>query len=121
MSQLAPITLDDGTTIYIEAAERNDVPTDLVETESGEPAEPGRVSKGALTMGIQRQLPTVKNTITQYTRYVLNAFKELGSGNLDKVNLQFGLKIAGSSGIPYITEGSAEANLQITVECSFKD
>ncbi|MEM9093036.1 MAG: CU044_2847 family protein, partial [Cyanobacteria bacterium P01_F01_bin.53] len=25
------------------------------------------------------------------------------------------------SGLPYITEGSAEANLQITVECSFKD
>ncbi|MEO1179736.1 MAG: CU044_2847 family protein, partial [Cyanobacteria bacterium J06636_28] len=80
----------------------------------------GRVSKGVLSSGLQRQLPTVKNTITQYTRYVLNAFKELGSGNVDKVNLVFGLKIAGSSGVPYITEGSAEANLQITVECSFK-
>ena len=116
MSQLAPITLDDGTTIYIEAAERHDVPdapTD--ETASG------RVAKGALSMGLQRQLPTVKNTITQYTRYVLDAFRELGGGNVDKVNLEFGLKIAGSSGIPYITEGSAEANLQITVECSFND
>lgn len=117
MSQLAPITLDDGTTIYIEAAERSDIPS-VPPTD-----EPGgtRVSKGALSVGLQRQLPTVKNTITQYTRYVLNAFRELGSGNVDKVNLQFGLKIAGSSGVPYITEGSAEANLQITVECSFKD
>jgi hypothetical protein len=115
MSQLAPITLDDGTTIYIEAAERNDVPNTPISGESG------RVSKGAISSGMQRQLPSVKNTITQYTRYVLNAFKELGSGNVDKVNLEFGLKIAGSSGIPYITEGSAEANLQITVECSFKD
>ncbi|MBT9317847.1 CU044_2847 family protein [Leptothoe spongobia] len=115
MSQLAPITLDDGTIIYIEAAERSDVPSTPTNDESG------RVSKGALSSGIQRQLPSVKNTITQYTRYVLNAFKELGSGNVDKVNLVFGLKIAGSSGIPYITEGSAEANLQITVECSFKD
>ncbi|ESA32730.1 hypothetical protein N836_25785 [Leptolyngbya sp. Heron Island J] len=116
MSQLAPIVLEDGTTIYIEAADRTDVPSAPV----GE-AESGRVSKGALSASMQRQLPTVKNTITQYTRYVLNAFKELGSGNVDKVNLEFGLKIAGSSGIPYITEGSAEANLQITVECSFKD
>ena len=113
MSQLAPITLDDGTTIYIEAAERRDVPSTQPES--------GRGSKGVLSSGLQRQLPTVKNTITQYTRYVLNAFKELGSGNVDKVNLVFGLKIAGSSGVPYITEGSAEANLQITVECSFKD
>ena len=112
MSQLAPITLDDGTTIYIEADERSDVPSTQPES--------GRVSKGVLSSGLQRQLPTVKNTITQYTRYVLNAFKELGSGNVDKVNLVFGLKIAGSSGVPYITEGSAEANLQITVECSFK-
>lgn len=116
MSQLAPITLDDGTTIYIEAAERSDVPS------APEPGtQTGRVSKGAFSVAVQRQLPTVKNTITQYTRYVLNAFKELGSGNVDRVNLVFGLKIAGSSGIPYITEGSAEANLQITVECSFKD
>ena len=115
MSQLAPITLDDGTTIYIEAAERSDVPAPPAEEPSG------RVAKGALSSGLQRQLPTVKNTITQYTRYVLNAFREMGSGNVDKVNLEFGLKIAGSSGIPYITEGSAEANLQITVECSFKD
>ncbi len=115
MSQLAPITLDDGTIIYIEAAERSDVPAPSSSGESG------RVSKGAVSAGIQRQLPSVKNTITQYTRYVLNAFRELGSGNVDKVNLVFGLKIAGSSGIPYITEGSAEANLQITVECSFKD
>lgn len=114
MSQLAPITLDDGTTIYIEAADRSDVPSPPVN-------ESGRVAKGAFSAGIQRQLPTVKNTITQYTRYVLNAFKDMGSGNVDKVNLEFGLKIAGSSGIPYITEGSAEANLQITVECSFKD
>lgn len=116
MSQLAPIVLEDGTTIYIEAADRSDLPNPpIVE------AEPGRVSKGGISTGMQRQLPTVKNTITQYTRYVLNAFKELGSGNVDKVNLEFGLKIAGSSGIPYITEGSAEANLQITVECSFKN
>lgn len=117
MSQLAPIVLEDGTTIYIEAA-------DHAPSAPGVPvkeAESGRVSKGALSAGMQRQLPTVKNTITQYTRYVLNAFRELGSGNVDKVNLEFGLKIAGSSGIPYITEGSAEANLQITVECSFKN
>ena len=115
MTQLAPITLDDGTTIYIEAADRNDVPAPVNTGESG------RVAKGALASGIQQQLPTVKNTITQYTRYVLNAFQDLGNGNVDKVNLEFGLKIAGSAGIPYITEGSAEANLQITVECSFKD
>ena len=117
MSQLAPILLEDGTTIYIEAADGHELPSET----TPEPKEPGRVSKGAFSLGIQRQLPTVKTTITQYTRYVLNAFKELGSGNVDKVILEFGLKIAGSSGIPYITEGSAEANLQITVECSFKD
>lgn len=118
MTQLAPITLDDGTTIYIEAADRNDVPSG---TANGTSGESGRVSKGVLSSGMKRQLPTVKHTITQYTRYVLNAFEELGSGNVDKVNLAFGLKIAGSSGIPYITEGNVEANLQITVECSFND
>ncbi|WP_227873373.1 CU044_2847 family protein [Aphanothece sacrum] len=29
------------------------------------------------------------------------------------------LKVAAKSGIPYVTEGSGESHIKITVECSF--
>jgi hypothetical protein len=114
MSQLTPITLDDGTIIYIEAADRPEL-TDL-EAVSGEIQ---RTAKGASTNRLNQNFETIKGTITSYTRYTLNAFRELGSANVDKVTLEFGLMVAGRAGVPYITEGTAECNLKITVECSF--
>ena len=59
-------------------------------------------------------------TTSSYAHYTLDAFRKAGNANVDKVTLEFGVKIAGSAGIPYITEGSAEGNFKITVECSFK-
>ncbi|MGL5941807.1 MAG: CU044_2847 family protein [Waterburya sp.] len=35
--------------------------------------------------------------------------------------LHFNLNFAKSCGIPYVTEGSAESHLKITVECSFPE
>lgn len=51
----------------------------------------------------------------------LNAFKEMTMANVDKVTLEFGIKVAGEGGVAYITKGSGECNLKITVECSFGD
>ncbi|MBD2305435.1 hypothetical protein H6G17_07900 [Chroococcidiopsis sp. FACHB-1243] len=39
--------------------------------------------------------------------------------NVDKVTLEFGIKVAGEAGIPYVTKGTTQSNLKITVECSF--
>jgi len=41
------------------------------------------------------------------------------TANVDKVTLEFGIKVAGEMGVPYVTKGTAESNLKITVECSF--
>ena len=40
-------------------------------------------------------------------------------GIVDKVTLQFGIRVGGEAGVPYVTKGTAESNLSITVECSF--
>ena len=45
--------------------------------------------------------------------------KMMATANVDKVTLEFGVKVAGEGGVPYITKGSGECNLKITVECSF--
>jgi hypothetical protein len=51
----------------------------------------------------------------------LNAFRDLAGANVDKVTLEFGIKVGGEAGIPYVTKGTAESNIKITVECSFPD
>ena len=115
MTQLAPLTLDDGTVIYIEAADDIDALSLVVPTP---PEETTRTSKGASEQVI-RHFQAMQGTIRAYTHYTLNAFKQVGAANVDKVTLEFGVKVAGEAGVPYVTKGTADANLKITVECSF--
>jgi Trypsin-co-occurring domain 1 len=105
MTQLAPIKLADGTLIWIEST---DVTTPSEQGLQGDDFPPQI-----------RQLQTVEDTIRAYTNYTLNAFKTVANANIDRVVLEFGIRVGGESGIPYITKGTAESNLKITVDCSF--
>lgn len=122
MTQLAPIRLDDGTVIYIEATD-DIAPPLLVADDSQEEVmrEFRRVPKGVPE--VQRQMvqnfQAIEGTIRAYTTYTLNAFRQVAIANIDKVTLEFGIKVGGEMGVPYITKGAAESNLKITVECSF--
>ena len=49
----------------------------------------------------------------------VSAFRNLGAADVQEVNLKFGVKLGGKAGIPYITEGSAESNLEISIKCTF--
>lgn len=60
-----------------------------------------------------------RQMIRTYTAYALSAFKDFGAAEIEEVTLKFGLKLGGKAGIPYITEGSAESNLEIEVKCKF--
>ncbi len=128
MVQLAPVKLDDGTTIYIEASDdvktsKEDVKTPRTEEtvfRGGSRSEESFVPKGGIEKAIQH-FNAIEGTIRSYTTYTLNAFKELAVANVEKVTLEFGIKVGGEAGIPYVTKGTAESNLKITVECSFPD
>lgn len=52
-----------------------------------------------------------------YAQYALSAFKDFGAAEIEEVTLKFGLKLGGKTGIPYITEGTADANLEIELKC----
>lgn len=149
MSQLAPLQLDDGTLIYIEATEDHAMvarrgplvavadpvlaDSALAESESA-PVEPARVGKGwhnsarvlqgaAIAPAHHRpQFQAIERTIQGYTQHTLNAFRQAalsGLSNVDKVTLEFGIQLSGEMGIPYITKGAAASNIKVTVECSF--
>ena len=123
MTEITQIQMDDGTIIWIEAAE--DVKTAPIKvTEPTEEEEEGLSGKGELSpSALQKQavknFQAIQTTIRAYTNYTLNAFKQVAIANVDKVTLEFGIKIGGETGIPYVTKGTAESNLKITVECSF--
>jgi hypothetical protein len=65
------------------------------------------------------KMQEARQMIRGYALYALGAFKDFGAAEIEEVKLKFGLKIGGKAGIPYITEGSAESNLEIEVKCKF--
>lgn len=118
MTKLTPVELDDGTMIYVEATENIDRP-DTEMTRSSK--EQTLTAKGPGLQSAIQQFKSIEGTIRAYSQHTLNAFKDLAVANVDKVTLEFGVKIGGEVGIPYVTKGTAESNLKITVTCSFPD
>ncbi|MEH1818199.1 MAG: CU044_2847 family protein [Nostoc sp.] len=67
------------------------------------------------------KIEEVHHQIRAYTKYAIGAFKNLGTAEVEEITLKFGLKIGGKTGIPFITEGSAESNFEIEVKCKFPE
>ncbi len=129
MKKLTPIELEDGTVIYMEVKEDVELVSEETKVDEGE-RELTRVDLGKEEKGwggqtkspqeqIRQSFQAIEGTIRAYTNHTLNAFRQVGSGNIDKVTLEFGIKVGGKAGIPYVTEGSADSHLKIVVECSF--
>lgn len=144
MAQLVPITLEDGSEIYIEADEASGVVnTDLAtpcdddeETVrggqkgwggnggsrgfTGMPGQSESPSRTGTAIAAAQSFKALEGTIRTYTSQTMRAFQEMSdSHNIDKVTLQFGIRIGAEAGLPYVTKGLAESNLSVTVECSF--
>ncbi|WP_017299259.1 CU044_2847 family protein [Nodosilinea nodulosa] len=125
MTQLVPIRLDDGTEIYMEATDDVVAPDSVAPLSADPYAETTRTAKGwssanqAAQVHAAQSFKAIEGTIRTYTSYTMNAFKDMATANVEKVTLEFGLKVGGEAGVPYVTKGTAESNLKITVECSF--
>ncbi len=148
MAQLVPIQLEDGTEIYVESTEdintapdtalANSEPEEMVRggqkggwpsgsrgfngmpggyTSEQDSNHTGLANKSAIAAA--QSFKAIEGTIRTYTNQTLNAFRGMSGGNIDKVTLEFGIRLSGEAGVPYVTKGTAESNLSITVECSF--
>lgn len=119
MGQLTPITLDDGTTIYIEAIE-NTASGILVPDKPIGTSDPKR---GLFTDEPQKQITqnfqAIEHTIRAYTLYTLNAFKGAAIAEVSEVTLKFGINISSEAGVPYIANAKGGCNLEINVKCQF--
>ncbi len=75
-------------------------------------------SKGMQDVAIA-SMQEIHKYIRIYTKYAIGAFKNFAEVEIEEINLKFGIKIAGKTGIPMLTEGSGEANFNIEVKCKF--
>ena len=64
-------------------------------------------------------LKKVHSTIRGYAKYAIGAFVNFGLAEVEEMNLEFNLKIAGKAGLPVLTEASAEGSFKIQVKCKF--
>ena len=46
----------------------------------------------------------IEGTIRAYTNSTLSAFKDMAHANVDKVTLQFGIRVGGEAGVPYVDQ-----------------
>ena len=121
-TKLTALRLDEDTIIYIEATEDLEVPDVVTSSTSDADREEEEAPSGkGVKEDFKKHLIDIQSTIFAYTNYSLAAFKKVAIANVDKVVLEFGIEIAGESGIPYVTKGSAKSNLKIQVHCSFTD
>ncbi|VXD17774.1 conserved hypothetical protein [Planktothrix serta PCC 8927] len=65
------------------------------------------------------QLQHARHLIRVYSTMAVSAFKDFGAAEIEEVTLKFAIKMGGKAGIPYISEGSAESNLEVQVKCKF--
>jgi len=102
------VVKDDGEEyeFYIEPGEMADV----------EPDEDGDYRDINLpTIDMQK----VHRTIRGYAKYAIGAFINFGFAEVEEMNLEFNLKIAGKAGMPVLAESSAEGTFKIQVKCKF--
>jgi hypothetical protein len=114
MPEVQRLLIQDGNEtyeIYVEA----DITANLPES-SDDDDRPGAKD---FRKDVQVNMEKARQVIRGYTLYVLSAFKNFGAAEIEEVNLKFGLKFSGTAGIPYITKGSAENNVEIEVKCKF--
>lgn len=114
MSELQRLLIQDGNETYEIYVEAKESPT-VAPSTSGT-AIPGAKSAADVAIAKMQQ---ARQMIRGYAMYALSAFKDFGAAEIEEVTLKFGLKLGGKAGIPYITEGSTESNLEIQVKCKF--
>lgn len=119
MAELVPIKLNEQTIIYIEASEGMKVaPVTQKDLSEGDLEE---YDFSRSQQKVLQSFEAIKETIATYTNYALESFREVATANVDKVTLEFGIKVGGEAGVPYVTKGTVDSNLKITVECSFPE
>ncbi len=117
MAEVQRLVIEEDGELYEIFVETKTEPT-VTESNTGSGKRPGEMG---IVDDAQVKMQQARSMIRGYTSYVLSAFKDFGTANVEEVSLKFGLKFSAKAGIPYITEGSSDCNLEISVKCTFPE
>ncbi|RAM48000.1 MAG: hypothetical protein C6Y22_30335 [Hapalosiphonaceae cyanobacterium JJU2] len=112
MSEIQRLLIQEGDDIYEVYVEAETTSLPEPSTGNRRPGEKGGVKDLV-------DLDKARNVIRGYALFVLGAFKNFAAAEIEEVNIKFGVKFTGTAGIPMITQGSAEKNVEIEVKCKF--
>ncbi|MGK7943196.1 MAG: CU044_2847 family protein [Microcystaceae cyanobacterium] len=72
---------------------------------------------GIISDKVGQKLDQTQQLIKDCAAYTLNSFKDFATAEVDEITMKFGIKLGGEGGIPYITKGSMESNIEIQIKC----
>jgi Trypsin-co-occurring domain 1 len=118
MGKLQPVNLPDGTQILIEATD-NPILSNSLTIEQPLSGEPKRGFINDASKQVAQNVQALETTVRAYTSYTLKAFRDLAIAEVSEVTLKFGINVDVQTGLPYIANGKAGCNTEITVKCIF--
>ncbi len=115
MSEIEHLIIQDGDEA-IEVFVQSKTPSELPI-----PQEPPAVDNDYESYGAKDavivQIQDIHKKIRGYTKLAVGAFKNFSEAEVEEITVKFGIKLGGKTGIPFVTEGSAESNFEIEVKC----
>lgn len=125
MSDIERLVFEDESgnayTMYIEAPEPLEIPDAPPSNAPTSDSDDEYDESMGISDEVKAKLKDIHSTIQAYTYYALGAFRKVAFADVEEMTLKFGIKISGSTGLPILTQGSAEGSFQIEVKCKFKD
>jgi hypothetical protein len=115
MSEIEHLIIQDGDE-SIEVFVQSKTPSELPIPQESPEADSEYESYGAKDAVIV-QIQDIHKKIRGYTKLAVGAFKNFSEAEVEEVTIKFGIKLGGKTGIPFVTEGSAESNFEIEVKC----
>ena len=118
MSEVDRLVFEDESgnayTMYFEASESVELPE--ASTDAGD----DEYERMGISDDVKAKLKDIHSTLQAYTYYAIGAFRKVAFAEVEEITLRFGIKIAGSSGMPILTQGTAEGSFQVEVKCKPK-
>jgi len=116
---LTTIQAPDGSEIFIEYDDKN-----IVKQANGELSAVS--NQNSLSQRTENFKNGLESNIKNYSILVLNSIQNITTNSpeektkLKNIQLEFGVQIGGEVGIPFITKGSVESNIKVTLTWELK-
>lgn len=116
MTSLKKIELEDGQWVYVQVDETVTLPEDASEVYD----DSGFERKGMREQANQA-VDTVSGVIQAMSESASKVLEASTFGQVEKMTLEFGVKLGGEAGVPFITSGKAEGSVNVKIEFKPKE